>query len=304
MDKKDQGGNVSLREIRELDLVEFLANLGHQPSRIRNNDFWYLSPLRKETQASFKVNRRINRWYDHGLGKGGNLIDFAILYHGCSIGEFLSGIRGENPLPRHSHEAFPISQQRSEEKIEIVRDMSLRSGSLLRYLQDRRISVKVADLYCRELRYRVGHRSYYGIGFANDGGGFEIRNPLFKASSSPKDISTFHQGNPVVSVFEGFMDFLTFRTLHRDLDESRMDFVVLNSVSMFDRSLQVLQGHQQVSLYLDRDSAGRDLTARALSLGEKFRDESELYSNHKDLNDWSVNIGLAATPATSRKLTR
>jgi len=31
--------------------------------------YWYLSPLREEKEASFKVNRKKNVWYDHGIGK-------------------------------------------------------------------------------------------------------------------------------------------------------------------------------------------------------------------------------------------
>jgi hypothetical protein len=49
------------------------------------------------------------------------------------------------------------------------------------------------------------------------------------------------------------MDFLTFRALHRYLDESRMDYAVLNSVPMFGRPLLVLKEPQQDSLYLDTD---------------------------------------------------
>jgi DNA primase len=48
-----------------------------------------LSPYREETTASFKVNRSMNRWYDFGDGKGGNIIDFGILYHNCSVKELL-----------------------------------------------------------------------------------------------------------------------------------------------------------------------------------------------------------------------
>ncbi|MCH5684068.1 hypothetical protein LWM68_07155 [Niabella sp. W65] len=42
----------------------------------------------------------------------------------------------------------------------------------------------IADRYCREVRYELNGKVYYGIGFRNDLGGFEIRNPYFKASSS------------------------------------------------------------------------------------------------------------------------
>ncbi|MCH5684067.1 CHC2 zinc finger domain-containing protein [Niabella sp. W65] len=85
---------LSISEAKEIDIVHFLADLGYEPSKIRNNDYWYCSPLRDEKTPSFKVDRRLNLWYDHGLGKGGNLVDFAILYHGCTVSELLQNLSG------------------------------------------------------------------------------------------------------------------------------------------------------------------------------------------------------------------
>ena len=79
---------LSIAEAKEMDMVQYLSLLGYEPSKIRNNDYWYRSPLREEKTPSFKVNRKLNRWYDHGLGKGGNIIDFGIQYYSCSVGEF------------------------------------------------------------------------------------------------------------------------------------------------------------------------------------------------------------------------
>src|SRR5690625_3592905 len=75
---------------RQIDLVDFLSCLGHYPVRIRNHDYWYMSPLREEKTASFKVNRAANVWFDHGTGKGGNLIDFGIQYFRCSVSGLLN----------------------------------------------------------------------------------------------------------------------------------------------------------------------------------------------------------------------
>ena len=71
-------------------MVDYLSRLGYQPTKIKNADYWYLSPLRNEKTASFKINRKLNCWYDHGIGKGGNIIDFAILFHNCTISKFYS----------------------------------------------------------------------------------------------------------------------------------------------------------------------------------------------------------------------
>src|SRR3954447_15023321 len=81
--------NFSIQEVKQIDMVEYLEKLGYLPQKVRNNDYWYLSPLRDENIPSFKVNRKLNAWYDHGIGKGGNIIDFGILYHHCSVAELL-----------------------------------------------------------------------------------------------------------------------------------------------------------------------------------------------------------------------
>ena len=86
---KTPEARISIDEAGQFHMVDYFSKLGHSPTKIRNADYWYLSPLSDEKNASFKVNRKLNCWYDHGIGKGGNLIDFAILYHKCTISEFL-----------------------------------------------------------------------------------------------------------------------------------------------------------------------------------------------------------------------
>ncbi len=292
---------LSVSEAKEIDMVHFLAGLGYEPAKIRNNDYWYHSPLRDEKTPSFKVNRRLNRWYDHGLGKGGNLVDFAILFHGCTVSELLQNLSGNFSLQK------PVSQQsfareEQEKQIKILGDFVLSSSALLRYLQQRRIPVDVADHYCREVRYELNGKVYYGIGFRNDLGGFEIRNPYFKASSSPKGITSFDNNADEVIVFEGFTDFLSFRVVHQQDPEDRFDFVVLNSVSFFETARPFMEKHKTIKLYLDRDTTGQNCSRYALSLTSKYKDESSLYQNHKDFNDWMVNFGKPQRKHQKQKL--
>jgi len=281
---------LSVSEDKEIDIVYFLSSLGHEPAKIRNNDYWYFSPLRDEKTPSFKVNRRLNRWYDHGLGKGGNLVDFAILYHGCTVSELLQNLSGNLSLQKPSlHQSF--TQPEAQNQIKVLGDFILSSTALLRYLQQRRIPIDIADRYCREVRYELNGKVYYGIGFKNDLGGFEIRNPYFKASSSPKGITTLDNSADEVIVFEGFIDFLSFKAIHRQDPEDRFDFAVLNSISFFETARPFLEKHNAIRLYLDRDITGKNCSQYALSLSSKYKDESNLYQNHKDFNDWMVNFG-------------
>jgi DNA primase len=67
---------------KELPIIDYLEQCGIQPQRIKGNNYWYLSPLREEQTASFKVNTKLNAWMDFGEGIGGNLIDLAYV---CTI---------------------------------------------------------------------------------------------------------------------------------------------------------------------------------------------------------------------------
>lgn len=298
MNFSNQG--LSISEAKEMDMVNYLSALGHEPTKIRNNDYWYLSPLREEKTSSFKINRKLNRWYDHGLGRGGNLIDFGIEYHRCTFGELLDKLSGNFSFQRPYTQTLDMTKP--EPKIKVLGDFPLTSNALIRYLEQRHIPIGIAQKYCREIRYELNGKTYYCIGFKNDSGGWEIRNPYFKASSSPKDITTFKNGSNEAVVFEGFTDFLSFQVLHKNLPENSQDFVVLNSVSFFERARPFMEQHQAIRLYLDRDAAGQKYSKRALSMSNKYIDESKLYKNHKDLNDWLVNSGKSPKKYLRQKL--
>lgn len=286
---------LSIEEAKEMDMVNYLSSLGHEPLKLRNNDYWYLSPLRDEKTPSFKVNRKLNRWYDHGLGNGGNLIDFGIEYHRCTISELLENLSGNFSLQQ------PVIVPKNSEidgyqKINILNETELSSTALLRYLEQRKIPLEIAEKYCREVRYELGDKSYFGIGFKNDSGGFEIRNPYIKLSSSPKDITSIKNDSGEVAVFEGFMDFLSFKAVHKNRPEDAQNFIVLNSISFFEKARPFMEELQSIRLYLDNDTAGNNVTQRALELSPKYTDERSLYKNHKDLNEW-----LASSEKIQRK---
>jgi DNA primase len=284
-------GCLTIDEARQIDLVDYLSKLGHSPSKIKSSDYWYLSPLRQERTASFKVNRRMNCWYDHGIGKGGNVIDFAILYHNCTVGEFLKEVASRFSF--HRPATLPLNKvdDSAECKIEICSERTISSLALERYLTQRRIPVSVAKEYCKEVTYKLNNKEYYSIGFKNDAGGYELRNQYHKLSSSPKDIKTFSSAAKEAVVFEGFFDFLSFIAIQKNVRSINTDFVVLNSLSFFEKARPFMEQHKLVKLYLDQDKSGQNYSRYAMSLSNKYKDESHLYKNYKDLNDWAMNIG-------------
>lgn len=289
MKMNDQGFD-GLARIREIDLAAFLETLGHTVIERRKNDtdHWYLSPLRNERTASFHVDRTTNEWFDFGLMAGGNPVDFCLRYYHCSIPELLERFAVSCPphqLPRFEQN---LHEGRAGEKNKlVVKDVrSLYAYPLKNYLHERAIPIVVADAFCKEVAYEINGLSYYGIGFQNDAGGWEIRNKNFKQSAAPKDITCQGTGAASAHVFEGFMDFLSYRTLHPYEDPKSVDYVVLNGAGLFDRALPFLLAHERVHLWLDRDVTGLAYRDYALGLGDRFADESGLYAKFKDLNDW------------------
>lgn len=101
-------------EADQTDLVQYPYALGFHPEKIRNNDYWYFSPLKAETTLSFKVRKVFKQWYDHGAGKGGNLFDFALLYHHCQLHEVLKNL--ENQFSFHQHSSHSQKPSNAGEK--------------------------------------------------------------------------------------------------------------------------------------------------------------------------------------------
>jgi hypothetical protein len=105
--------------------------------------------------------------------------------------------------------------------------------------------------------HKLNDKVYYGIGFKNDSGGYEIRNPIFKTNSSPKDMTTIINNVKEASVFENFFDFLYFMAIHKDQVKVESDFLILNSLAFFEKARPFMEQHSTIRLYLDRHTAGQ-----------------------------------------------
>ena len=290
-------------EAKQIDLVDYLAALGHQPEKIRSQDYWYESPFRDEKTPSFKVNRSKNVWYDHGIGKGGNLIDFGIIYFNCSVSDLLKHLleyqntstsffhqRSStiNLPPSFSSLADEKKEVSTEGKIIVLSDKPLAETSLIKYLESRRISLDTANQFCKEIDFLLYGKTRTVIGFQNNAGGYELRSADFKGSSSPKDIIFLDRDKEQLNVFEEFFNFLTYMEINKNDSAHLTNFLILNSLSFFQKERERMEEHQQIHLFLDRDSAGIKFTQEALKWSKKFEDQSQVYKKYKDLNEFFI----------------
>ena len=282
---------MNIDQIKKIKLQEFLATIDCKPVKQYGVNLMYLSPLRTEKHASFKVNTELNLWYDFGIGRGGNIIDLAeLLYNSSDVSYLIRQIERNAPsgvsvsLPK----AKPNTPQNSFENIQVL---SITHPALIKYLGERCIDIEIARTVCKELHFDTRGKHYFGIGFPNIAGGYEIRNPFFKGGITPKDISLFHNEESKQScfVFEGFIDFLSFMMLQRKENDGlkRQDYLVLNSVSNIQKALEPLSHYENVQCFLDNDEAGRNAYLRlSKEFGNLVTDASTLYSGFKDLNEY------------------
>lgn len=287
---------MNIQEAKQIKIADYLQSLGHRPVKQHGANLWYKSPLRNESEASFKVNTMMNSWFDFGMGKGGNIIILASsLYASDSLPYLLDKIEKQAPHVRPIDSSFP--QQASEPSFERLEVRELNHPALLRYLSERNIDLCIARKECVELHFSHNGKNYFAIGFKNKSGGYEVRNRFFKGCMSPKDITHIRQqGEPRYAcyVFEGMMDYLSFLSLRMERFPScpsleAQDYVILNSTSNVDKAIDAL--HERISCLLDNDEAGRKATlAIENALGYHVRDASHLYSEYNDLNDYLCGV--------------
>lgn len=303
---------MNIKKIKQIKLQDFLASMGCKPVKQYGVNFMYLSPLRTEKHASFKVNTEINQWSDFGIGRGGNIIALAELLYNSSDVSYLihqiernapSSVSGSLPTVK------PITPQNSFEHLQVL---PITHPALIKYLEERCIDVETARTVCKELHFDTRGKHYFGIGFPNIAGGYEIRNPFFKGCIAPKDISHFYAEEPkkVCFVFEGFMDFLSFMTLWKlknpqQTGLSLQDYLVLNSVTNIHKTAKRLSRYDSVQCFLDNDEAGRNAYLQlSKELGKSITDASTLYNGFKDLNEYLCAESKHSEKAEIKKIKR
>lgn len=157
---------------------------------------------------------------------------------------------------------------------------------MLQYLEFRCIDLQVAQTYCEEAYYGIGRKQYFAISFKNTSNSYELRNKYYKGCTG-KDISVIQgEYSLPISIFEGFMDFLSFKSLYKEDDGI---CIVLNSVETIHKLEKYLQKGSLLNLYLDNDSAGDKASDRLMNKYEA-RDMRYLYANFKDLNKYLMNL--------------
>jgi len=294
-----------LSRIKRYPIVEYLERKGIKPVRKTPTYAMYRSPLREEIHPSFKVDTEKNLWIDYGEGRGGSIIDLCMRMEGCTLSEAIRRLGQNAPVndtysflndfvPNNSQPVMAVNGARR-----LIEISDTLPSHLLKYLQeDRCITIEKAMPFLRCISYEVRGLHYQAIGFANQSGGYELRdNGSFKGTIAPKDITPIFIDKlrdkdadkiQPVCVFEGFMDFLSLLSMKEGVTSVCL---VMNSVSNVARAIRYLNDRHltHIRAFLDNDDAGKRATNDFIRAGFKVEDMSVHYRNFKDLNEYHVH---------------
>jgi len=251
-------------------------------------EVWIKSPFNpSEKTASFKIHTKDNVWFDHSIGAGGGIIDLVMMLNNCDFTNALSILSRNTPLqkstPVESHNSYAAKSQMEVKKVQ-----ALQNKALIEYIEKRAINTEVAIKYLCEVYYQNNSKNYFALGFKNDSENYELRNIYFKGCIGSKDITTIKGiGNKELSIFEGFLDFLSALT-HFKLSEFKSDVIILNSVANKSKINDLLYSNEysKIYLFLDNDNAGTITKEEFYKVNSNCIDCSNIYKAHKDFNDF------------------
>jgi DNA primase len=283
---------INAKELKDrTSIVDLLSRLGYTHCRKTGSEHIYLSMLRdSDTTPSFSVNDKKGTWYDHGEGKGGNIIDFGLLYWpGSSFQEVLQKIVDITATILPSNWETKRKRETTKEpnyQILDIKDLGA-NDAITTYLQGRGIWTE-AQSRLKEIYYYVEdeqkkRKHFFAAGWQNETGSWEIRSIQdYKGCLGHKAIS-FIPGHPNrLAVFEGFIDYLSWLVDNPFVKES---VLVLNSLSLLQQGIGKAQDFERVTTYFDHDKTGRKATTIFIAAVPLAFDGSSVYEGYNDYND-------------------
>ena len=272
MNCKQANTQISIRNV--------LESFSLFPSKDNSKAAFYFAFDRDEKTPSLFVNFVKNIAFDFGTGKKYDIVSLVQGIKLCSVSEALEYL---------SQFDFSFNEQicnitKDESRYEILSISEVKHYALIQYLKERRIENNIHLL--KEIHYKISNKKYFGIGSKNDANGYEVRNKYSKICIGRKDITTMKNNSSCLQIFEGFMDFLSFKQMEKALKKALSDYVILNSVTMIFKLEKIIKSYEKIELYFDNDEAGNRATNEVKRLNPYVEDNRILYQNYKDLNDF------------------
>ncbi len=272
---------------QKVGIRSVLESFGIFPVRENPKTAFYFALDREEKISSLSVDFVKNKAFDFGNGKSYDVISIVQLIKKCSVSEALKYLSTLDFSVQNELKYHETIEQTSNQILEIK---EIQHPALIQYLKSRKVYEQ--NHLVKEIHYQLKGRKYFGIGFQNNSGGFEIRNLHSKICLGKKDVTLIvndKKSKNEILVFEGFFDYLTYRNLEKSYN-SNCDFLVLNSTAMLFKAEEKLKKYDKISLFLDNDKNGKSVKSKIRSQYKNVEDCSLIYHDFKDVNEWICNI--------------
>ena len=258
-------------QVREnISMVRLLKNLGFTPAKRVGSDLFYVSMLDEgDVPYSFVVNEDSNLWYDHSFCQGGDAVDFAVLFwkpvtHQDAIIkiQIALGLPGSEIVNNNDKSRTGAGGKTNTVfQIESINEIGT-TDALTNYLKRQILGEEFSgDL--KEVFYSKkgtggetdeSMRTYFGVAWQNECGGWEIRNKYFRTVVGHKGVTFIPRSPESLIVFSDYFSYLTWKGgLNFPQEES---VLVLNHHDLIHAGLAIAQKFKWFQLYLDRSQAG------------------------------------------------
>ena len=279
---------MNCSEAKNISIRVVLERFSLFPSKENPRTAFYFAIDREEKTPSLSVDFINNTSFDFGTGKSYDSISIVQAMKRCSVSDALKYLE---PFDfSFQKQNLNLNQNLKLESLpkgyEIIDVKEIQHRALLDYLKSR--NVEVQKKWVEEVHYRMNVRNYFGIGFKNDSGGYEIRNAYSKICLGKKDSTSIKNDSKEVRIFEGFFDFLSFKKVENYLEKETSDYIILNSVSMVHKIKKALENYNSIELYFDNDEAGTRAVELVKNEIKNAEDCRVLYSGFKDVNEWLI----------------
>ena len=273
---------MNCSEAKNISIRAVLESFSLFRSKENSRTAFYFALDREEKTPSLSVDFIKNTAFDFGTGKMYDSISIVQAMKRCSVSDALKYLEQFNFCFQKQN----LKLENLPKGYEIIDATEIQHPALLDYLKSR--DVEDQKKWVEEIHYRMNDKNYFGIGFKNDSGGYEIRNAYSKICLDKKDITSIKNRSKDVRIFEGFFDFLSFKNVENYLEKETSDYIILNSVSMIHKIKNLLGNYKNIELYFDNDEAGTRAVEIIKNDLKNAEDCRVLYSGFKDLNDWLI----------------
>lgn len=265
-----------------VSILDLLSHLGFKQSEKIGNKIFYQNVFnepKKNTKNSFRIDNELGVWFDKGLGKGGDVIDFGVAYwRNLSLEEVLQKI-SELCSRKIPNNIFAHHSGRRRRAVKIpnyhIQEIKPIGGNSLiySYLQAEGL-LDISKGHIKEVYYYVIdekgiRKNFFSAGWQNENGGWEVRSWYYSGCIGRRGISFISGEENSLVLFENFKDYLHW---HDKSKVSGSNILVLNSFDFLNAAIHRASKFNHVSTFLASEELNANFLAEVNKLKNKQTD--------------------------------